>query len=149
MIEQDGAITFEDVKELLDRSELTDVVLYENSSRRVDDAVAPEFTLQVLTRLDEQEFEVRCKVTAAGKGGQYVADAGAVFSLQSPCKIEDGLARDFAEKVGVMTVYPYLRSAVGQSAAILGLDRPVLPLLRAGAIKLNRDEATIDDKELQ
>ncbi|QZH66921.1 hypothetical protein [Mycolicibacterium farcinogenes] len=140
MIERNGETTFEDVRELLDRSELADVVIYENSSRRVDNSDESEFTLQVLTRLDEQEYEVRCKVSAGGHGGQYVADAGAIFTFESPCMLEEGIARDFAEKVGVMTVYPYLRAAVSQSAAILGLDRPVLPLLRAGAIKLSGDQ---------
>ncbi|AWT53103.1 SecB-like chaperone SecBL [Mycolicibacterium smegmatis] len=145
MIERDGAPTFEDVQELLNRSELTDVVLYEHAGRRVDDAVDDEFSLQVLTRVGDTEFEIRCKVTAAGHGGQYLADAGAVFTLQSAAKIEEGTAREFAEKVGVMAVYPYLRAAVSQSAASLGLDRPILPLLRAGGVKLTESMDSAED----
>ncbi|QYC54602.1 hypothetical protein PP488_gp44 [Gordonia phage Agueybana] len=82
---------------------------------------------------------------AQGQGGRYLADAGAVFTLKSEAQIEEGVQREFAEKVGVMAVYPYLRSTVSQLAASLGLDRPVLPLLRAGAVALTR-EADADEE---
>jgi hypothetical protein len=101
MIDRDGELTYETVRELLDESELADVVIYETSGRRVDSSVEAPFELQVLTRLDDNEFEIRCKASMAGKGGQYVADAGAVFKFQTECKIEEGIAREFAEKVGV------------------------------------------------
>jgi hypothetical protein len=139
MIERDGERLYETVRELLDESELADIVLYETSGRRVDNVSDKEFALQVLTRLDDSEFEIRCKVTLTGRGGQYVADGGALFKFRTEGKIEEGIAREFAEKVGVMAIYPYLRAAVGQSASSLGLERPVLPLLRAGAIKLSED----------
>lgn len=132
------ATEYSDVREVLDRSELTDVIIYELQANRIGEAVEPQYSLQVLTRLDGVEFEIRCKVEAQGQGGQYLADAGAVFTLESEGLIEEGTRREFAEKVGVMAVYPYLRSSVSQLAASLGLDRPVLPLLRAGGVSLTQ-----------
>jgi hypothetical protein len=93
----------------------------------------------------DTEFEVRIKANVGGNGGRYVADAGAVFTLATTGKIEDGIVREFAEKVGVMAVYPYIRAAVSQTAASLGLDRPVLPLLRAGAVTLTQDKVASDE----
>lgn len=133
-----GVITYSDVREVLDRSELADVVIYELQASRIGEAVEPQYSMQVLTRLDGVEFEIRCKVEAQGQGGQYVAEAGGIFTLESEGLIEEGTRREFAEKVGVMTVYPYLRSSVSQLAASLGLDRPVLPLLRAGGVSLTQ-----------
>lgn len=146
MIERDGGIAYETVKELLDRSEIADIVIYENCARRTD-AEDSGLELQVLTRINDRTFEIRCRAAVIGHGGQYTADAGAIFEFttEGTIEIEDALAREFAERVGVMTVYPYLRAVVGQSAASLGLDRPVLPLLRAGAVKLANDNAANDN----
>jgi hypothetical protein len=138
MTKKTGKLTYSDVRKLLDASELTDVVVYEILGTRADTA-AESFTLQVLTRLEDNEFEIRCKASVSGHGGRYDVDAGAVFALSEPGKIEEGTAREFAEKVGVMAVYPYLRATISQTASSLGLDRPVLPLLRSGAINLAKD----------
>jgi hypothetical protein len=146
MIERAGEPTYESVKELLDQSELADVVMYETCGRRVDNDNDQEFTMQVLTRLGDGDFEIRCKASVSGQGGEYIADAGAIFTFRTEAKIEEGTAREFAERVGVMAVYPYLRAAISQSAGTLGLDRPILPLLRAGAIKLAGDDETPPNK---
>ena len=140
MITADGQPKFEDCRELLNESELTRVVIYENSARRVDPSVEQNFALQILTKLEDDEFEIRCKATLASHGGKYIADAGAVFALKTHGQIEESIAREFAAKVGVMAVYPYLRATNGQAAASLGLDIPVLPLLRSGEITLNIDK---------
>ncbi|WP_418003344.1 hypothetical protein ACNO8X_26050 [Mycobacterium sp. PDNC021] len=140
MIDLGGESKFEDCKELLNESELTSLVVYENSGRRVDPSVEQNFALQVLTRVEDHEFEIRCKATLAARGGQYIADAGAVFTLKTSGKIDDATMREFSAKVGVMVVYPYLRATVGQAASSLGLDSPVLPLLRSGEITLNAEK---------
>jgi len=44
-----------------------------------------------------------------------------------------------------MTFYPYLRAAISNTAASLGLDRPVLPLLRAGSVVLTQDQSPSPD----
>lgn len=140
MSDQQQALTYTDVRNLLDQSELADVVLYQISGSRVEEPGEAGYKLQVLTRVEDSEFEIRCQATVVGNGGQYLADAGAVFKFAAVGEIEEGTAREFAEKVGVMTVYPYLRAAVAQTAASLGLDRPVLPLLRAGSVALTKNQ---------
>jgi hypothetical protein len=121
-------------------------VIYENCAKRIE-AEDSGFDLQVLTRVGDGEFEIRCRASVVGHGGQYTADAGAIFEFTTQGKIDDAIAREFAEKVGVMAVYPYLRAVIGQAAASLGLDRPMLPLLRAGAINLANDDTATESAQ--
>lgn len=144
-----------DVRELLHMAELTDIVYFEVCARRAeDDQPEPGFSMNVKTRVEGNTLEVRCRAIAGGDGGEYLTDASAVFTLAEPIDVPAETAREFAEKVGVMAVYPYIRESMTQSGAKLGLNRPVLPLLRAGDVKLDppeigeepdRDESGQDD----
>ncbi|MGB2951297.1 MAG: hypothetical protein WBB62_16745 [Rhodococcus sp. (in: high G+C Gram-positive bacteria)] len=141
-----GVVAVTDVKQLLNSAELTDIVFYETRACRVVDD-APEadgsaqgFSMQIMLRVESQLLEVRCKAQAEGLGGQYVSDASAVFSLSEPSDIDEDTVRIFAEKVGVMAVYPYIRESITQGGARLGLERPILPLLRAGDVKLGNPD---------
>ncbi|CAH0302439.1 hypothetical protein SRABI91_04595 [Rhodococcoides fascians] len=133
-----------DVRELLRASELADIIFYEVSASRIseesEDTESPTFSMEIMTRTEPQVIEIRCKAHAAGAGGRYVSDASALFSLAKPVDIAEDTVREFAEKVGVMAVYPYIRESITQGGARLGLDRPVLPLLRAGEVKFNASD---------
>ncbi|AXQ63903.1 hypothetical protein SEA_HORUS_51 [Gordonia phage Horus] len=132
--------SFDDVHTLLLSSELTDVIFHEVAASRTTEEPSSHYTLQVLTRVDGTQFEVRCKTTVVGGGAKYLGDAGAIFTLAEERKIPDEVAQEFAEKVGVMAVYPYLRAAITQLGAQLAVERPVLPLLRSGDVQLTADE---------
>ncbi|MBM4468150.1 hypothetical protein GS502_01265 [Rhodococcus hoagii] len=132
-----------DARELLQLAELTDIVFHEIHGKRVDNTEDDgAFSLNVMTRSEPQLLEIRCHATASGAGGEYVADVSAVFTLSEPVELSPDVTREFAEKVGVMAVYPYVRESMTQSGAKLGLDRPVLPLLRAGDVKLDTPDST-------
>lgn len=134
MSENPSLRTVTDARELLELAELTDIVFYETSARRNPDVEETALSIEIALRKEEEVLEVRCRAIAAGGGGEYVADASAVFALQEPVDVPDAVMTEFVERVGVMSVYPYLRESITQSGAKLGLDRPVLKLLRPGDV---------------
>ncbi len=131
--------TYTDIHDLVDHAELVDVRFYEVAALRKDSDEG-RFSIQVISRIELAEMEIRCLAAVDGGGAQYKVDAGAVFSLDPPGVVVPEIAREFAEKVGVMAVYPYVRSAVNDLGSQLGADRPTLPLLRSGDVRLNEQE---------
>ncbi|MGU3586395.1 hypothetical protein ACLBYD_24900 [Rhodococcus sp. C26F] len=123
-----------DARELLELTELTDIVFYEIGARRNPDVEDTPVSIDIALRREELLLEIRCRATVLGGGGEYLVDASAVFTLQEPVQASETAVAEFVERVGVMSVYPYLREAITQSAAKLGLDRPVLRLLRPGDV---------------
>ncbi|MBB1010706.1 hypothetical protein BXY47_0059 [Dietzia kunjamensis] len=132
-----------DARSLLDLAELTDVIFYEVRARRAPQATDSEVAIQIALRRDELVLEVRCRATVTGAGGEYFTDASAVFTLREQISATEDVITDFVERVGVMAVYPYLRESISQSAAKLGLERPILKLLRPGEVRVtvNRPDA--------
>ena len=65
------------------------------------------------------------------------AAAGAAAEEAVSVDISDAALSEFVERVGVMTVYPYLRESIDQSAAKLGAARPTMKLLRPGDITVS------------
>lgn len=128
-----------DARELLDLAELTDIVFYEVGARRTTDADEDSVAIQIALRREELVLEVRCRATVTGAGGEYLTDASAVFTLRESITASDDAITEFVERVGVMTVYPYLRESISQSAAKLGLERPILKLLRPGEVHITVD----------
>lgn len=123
-----------DARELLDLAELTDIVFYETGARRSPDGKEEPLSVRIALRREDLVLEVRCRATLAGAGGEYVADASSVFTLEQPIDASDEVIAEFVERVGVMSVYPYLRESISQSAAKLGLERPILKLLRQNEV---------------
>ncbi|MBH5144314.1 hypothetical protein [Rhodococcus erythropolis] len=126
--------TVTDTRELLDLAELTDIVFYETNARRSPGVEETPVSIEIALRREELVIEVRCRATVSGAGGEYLTDASAVFTLQEPIDAADEVITEFVERVGVMSVYPYLRESITQAGAKLGLDRPVLKLLRPGEV---------------
>ncbi|WP_328660199.1 hypothetical protein [Nocardia salmonicida] len=125
-----------DASELLALAELVDIVFYECSGRRSPGGEESPLSIQIALGREELGLEVRCRATISGAGGEYIADASAVFAFQEPIEATEEAITDFAARVGVMAVYPYLRESITQSSAKLGLERPVLRLLRPGETRL-------------
>ncbi|MEV0771442.1 hypothetical protein [Nocardia salmonicida] len=128
--------TYANVHDLVDHAELVDIRFYEVAASRTDSDES-RHSIQVVSRVELAEIEIRCRAAVDGGGAQYKVDAGAVFTLAPPGAVVPEIVREFTEKVGVMAVYPYVRSAVSNLGAQLGVDRPTLPLLRFGSIRLD------------
>lgn len=136
----DKEYIYADIGDLVNHAELTDVRFYEIAGRR-SGTEDKQFSLQVVSRIESAEIEIRCQTAVEGGGAQYKIDAGAVFAIDPPGTVPPEVAHEFAEKVGVMSVYPYARSAISNLGAQLNVDRPTLPLLRAGDVRLNKQDA--------
>lgn len=124
----------DDARQLLELAELSNIVFYEITGRRTLETNETPLSIQILMRREDLVLEVRARAMVSGAGGEYIADASAIFSLEEPIDASDEVIQEFVERVGVMSVYPYLREAVTSTAAKLGLDRPILKLLRPGDV---------------
>ncbi len=89
-------------------------------------------------RHGEQKLGTRFRASISGEGGEFLADAEAIFNLAEPRGLDESVIKDFVERVGVMVVYPFLRSAVAETATKLSLPRPVLSLIRRNEAQFSK-----------
>lgn len=125
-----------DLRELVDRTEVVDVVFHEVAAKRSVGATDDSLSMEIMARAGDEQIGVRLRAKVTGGGGEYEIDAEGIFALEAEADVEPGTLQEFIERVGVMVVYPYVREAVNDGAARLSLKRPVLKLLRTGDIKL-------------
>ncbi|MBO9046716.1 hypothetical protein JG550_000849 [Curtobacterium flaccumfaciens pv. flaccumfaciens] len=132
-------------KDLLDVGELSGVRVHAFSAERVAGATAPndseeaEQSIQVQIGQNPGLVEVRVQLELKTAAANYRAEAASQYRFPSEYEVSERVAREFAEAVGVMAVYPYLRELVQSSSARLSLPPVTLPLLRQGAINLTPD----------
>ena len=94
--------------------------------------------IEAMWRHGEQKLGTRFRASISGEGGEFLADAEAIFNLAEPRGLEESVIKDFEERVGVMVVYPFLRSAVAETATKLSLPRPVLSLIRRNEAQFSK-----------
>jgi hypothetical protein len=142
-----------DIGDLLALIDLTGVRTFEVSGRLLEHEDTPDSEekqdAQVLVRETSEELLVRVRLTIQTADAQLVADCASIFELKEPdaeesVEIEADLKREFAERVGVMAVYPFLRESIFTTAARLQVAAPVLGLLKVGQFSLapNSDTPT-------
>lgn len=127
------------IQELLDGLELTEVRTYLLHGERANSVADEEARIAVAVKHEGVLLEVRCKMTASTGDSELSVDRSAVFTLGHPQSIPASVLGEFVEKVGVMTIYPYLRESLFSLASSLGIAPPVMGLLRAGTVKLTAD----------
>lgn len=129
-----------DLEELVALIELLDVVFHEVSGKRTDEQSEDPDALEIsaMWRRDAEKLATRFRATVRGEGGEFVADAEAIFSLAEDREVGEDVVQSFLERVGIMVVYPYLRAAVAESATKLSLPRPVLKLIRANEVQFSK-----------
>jgi hypothetical protein len=147
-----AASTYGSVSDIVAEADIVDVVYYEVAGRRRElsagdrdvleqpggepgsDDQAPSF--EILLRSDDSRLEVRCRGTVVNVQGQLQVDVAVVYALPSASTVPEPLLREFAEKVGIMAVYPFLRESLVGIATKLRLPVPVLGILRQGSLTL-------------
>lgn len=132
--------------DLLPYVDLTDIRTYEIRGSRVGERLSdPDGqALGVQVRVEETSIEVRVRLEVQAVDADLLADVAAVFTFAQPLNIVAPAQTEFAELVGVMAVFPFIREAIHGTAARLGTSRPVLGLLHAGGFRLqpsNDDES--------
>jgi len=159
-----------DVRDLLELTELTDVQFFELAAKRklppqgphengspLSDSIDAEDSpveilqqreidagepIQILLHADKERLVIRAVMAVDGPDAEYRIDAAIVYTLSEPSDVEEAVKVEFAERVGIMALYPFLREALYSMAARMRLEAPLLGILRAGQIKLTADAPT-------
>lgn len=132
------------VQEIIRNSHLVGIDFYEVSGRRHD--VPPEdvgdgqLKIQVQQRISETTFGVRLNAAIILPQGEANASLAGEYELLNGITPTRRALQHFANEVGILTVFPYLREAIATITAKV-LDEPVyLPLITRGEIVINMDE---------
>jgi hypothetical protein len=127
----------ESVQDLLALAELTEIRTYLLHGERSERDISEKALISVMARSEPTFLEARCRLTVGTDGTELVVERSAVFTFQQAVAVSEELVKEFVEKVGVMSVYPFLREGVFTLATNLGITPPVMALVRAGTVKLN------------
>lgn len=95
-----------------------------------------DMDMSVMLRARSHGLDVRCRLTCSANHAQLTVDASATFVATEPVVLDEDVAHRFAEQVGVMALYPYLREAAGDLGRRFG-QTVSLPLLRRGQVRLS------------
>jgi hypothetical protein len=136
--------------ELLPLIELTAITTYEVRGARVtreEQGVSGADDLQVLVRGGDDSLETRVRMQVLTEEAELLADVGATYSFSEPLELPQEVVAEFVERVGVMAAFPYLREAIHTTATRLGVNVPVLGLLRSGSFSLNLAKQQDEDSE--
>ena len=125
-----------DVRELLDLTELKEIITYRLIAERVlndiEESAEPQYDLDARVRKDDGGIETRFRMHVEAPNARYIADVGGIFVNKNPLDISASIMRDFINEIGIMVVFPYLREAITGLAARLGMAPPLLGFLRRG-----------------
>lgn len=137
-----GTITISSAAELVPISEVARIETYEVRGQRLDPDPdrEPSNSLHVMGRIAGRELETRVRMEQITSAARLYADIGVIFEVKGDVEIEQDAFREFTERVGVMAVFPFLRESVFTSASRLGVEAPVVGLLRAGQFRLHPPE---------
>lgn len=130
-----------DLEDFIQGVELVDIIVHEERARKVVNNVGqkaeklePTIETSLGIRSEDLQLGIRFRMLFTGHVEEYVADYEAIFLLSeiTTPNLNESILKDFAEQVGFMAVYPYLRMSIYGSASRLGMPKPVLGLARRG-----------------
>lgn len=148
---QEAAPTVSDIHHLVKIVEIVEVRTYVASAMRKMIRDAGEASDEVSTELDFMErhsatqVECRFKMTVEVPEATYVADIGAIYELAEPIEPTQDLIAEFAERIGFMSVFPYLREAISGLATRLNLPAPVLGIVRPGDFRITSPNGSSEE----
>lgn len=146
MSKKSEAVTVSDAKQLLEYVELEGIETYEVSARLVERAEGFEedYFIKAGIRFDSDALRTRFTLTFSAAAADFTADLAVKYRLDEDVTVGRQVAVEFAEKVGVMAAWPFLREHVFGLASRIGQPVPVLGLLRQGEFSLTPDEPAPD-----
>ena len=134
---------YETARDLLPVLDLNRVTPYEVAGRRVSAPEVTEITSSMESMIGGEEgksfvFRVRQRVRASG--AEVAGDFEAEYRFSEPGgRISEEAQVEFAEKVAFMALVPYLRESVHTTAMRLGVQPPLLGMVRQGEFRLRAD----------
>lgn len=142
----------DDIHEALQIYDLTDVKYYRISGHRVEhdetkteDQASGQAEFQSLTRQEPGRLEARFRATMRGTQCHLVVDLGLFYTSDEPVKMSRDTMREFLSNVAFMAAYPYMRESLFTSATRLGVDPPLLGLVRLGEFEFDIPENDGDE----
>lgn len=148
MSEESTPRAISSAEELLSVAELTGVRVYEVHGRRVDPGVhagdEPQAAPDVMARGTELSLETRMRLAIHTDDSELLADIGVEYTLSEPCAVSEAAMQEFLTRVGAMAVFPFVRESIFATANRLGVNAPVLGLLRAGSFEVGPPQPQAD-----
>lgn len=134
---------YETARDMLPVLELNRVTPYEVAGKRVSAPEVTEITSSMESMIGGEEgksfvFRVRQRVKTSE--AEIAADFEAEYRFSEPGgQISEEAQVEFAEKVAFMALVPYLRESVHTTAMRLGVQPPLLGMVRQGEFRLRAD----------
>lgn len=144
-----------DVKELLELSDIRGIDFHEICAKRNPESKGPaedgaDYTVQfdLSDMTTPTELKIRCRATLTMESSTFVVDVSATYEFSEPVDYSAELRQEFVERVGMMSVYPFIRQNIHALSVQIAETPILLPILRANSIKLIRqDDADIETNE--
>jgi hypothetical protein len=137
------ARSFADVAEFVANVDLEDIYCLEERARlilwtdeQLEGRTLPENSNAMGISRGDNQFRFRFRTVFTDRTAEYVADWEAFFALPEPAEVSDELLREFAQRVGFFSVYPYIRASIYGCASRLNQPIPVLGIVRQGEFEL-------------
>lgn len=150
----------DDIQAVLDGLVLRDVVFLKLDAERLEtSAAAPEEapdrvqrSQQLLVRETPTALHARVDTTIASPEAKFQLHALAIYEKSQEFLVSQPVQKEFLEKVGIFTIWPYLRAQLHALCDGLSVERIELPALRQGQIALqiretHAAEAVHEDSE--
>jgi hypothetical protein len=135
------------IEELLELSDIRGLEFHEISAKRSPEAFGPaedgtdySVKFDLSDRANPTELNVRCRATLSMESSTFVVDVSAAYEFSQPCTYSAQLRQEFVERVGMMSVYPFIRQNIHALSVQIGETPILLPILRANSIKLVRQD---------
>ena len=146
--EQPSSRVIESAQDLLAVVELDGIEVYEVSGRGIDrgsvDDYEETYDIKVAVNVSPEYLKTRFTMTFNAAVGEYRVDLAVRYRIEEQgLQIPPAATVDFAERVGVMAAFPFLRENIYNIASRLGDPIPVLGLVRQGQFKLEMDPAVV------
>lgn len=90
----------------------------------------------------DKELHVRVDLQAFAREATFQLDVVAVYRKKESFTASPAAGREFAERVALFAVWPYLRAELQRLCAQLSVAPLILPMIRQGEVRLT-DEPTV------
>lgn len=142
-----SSIEVESAADVVPHVQLRDIAFLEQSARRADggfqDLTLPEAEdesptqFNLLMQRDEQQLTYRLAVRVITQSGEVKSDVAGRWELDENLSISDEVSLEFANKVAVFSLFPYIRESVHQLSSTVLRQPLLLPMIRQGEMEFS------------